>query len=177
MMAGMVGILALASILLAYPAMAVQQETSTSSQTQVLSSLARPGDKDRLDLSVGQTITITSVAGRYRAVGDTNETGTATASLTLQVTGAFKHGYALSITVGTITLGNATYTVTGGSAELGPYGRHMVGQGTGDNGAQFLFHGRGVGDLNGNEYAILRVDFSNGSAEYLAQFLVTASIS
>ncbi len=177
MMAGMVGILALASILLAYPVMAAQQQTSTSSQTPTLSSLARPGDKDRLDLKVGQTITISTVAGKYRAAGNANETGTATASLTLKVTGAFKHGYALSITGGTITLGNTSYTVTGGSAELGPYGRHMVGQGTGDNGAQFLFHGRGVGNFNGNEYAILRVDFSSGSAEYLAQFLVTESIA
>ena len=176
MMAGMVGILALASILLAYPAMAAQQQVSTDSQTPTLSSLARPSDKHRLDLSVGQTITIASVAGKYRAIGNANETGTATASMTLTVTGAFKHGYALSVTGGTITLGNTTYTVTGGSAELGPYGRHMVGQGTGDSGAQFLFHGRGVSDF-GNEYVILRVDFSSDSAEYLAQFLVTGSIA
>lgn len=172
--ASTIGVFAVMAMLFAYPAMAASSTPSTSTIQQMLQHPQYTEPK-KIQLSVGQTITLTSVAGGYWVVGDRAVNGTASGSMTLQVTGAFKGGYALSVTGGSFSINGTTYTVSGGSAELGPYGIHMVGQGQSGT-AQFLFTNRSLGKFGSTTYAILRVDLQNGSSEFGARLLVTVSV-
>jgi hypothetical protein len=174
-MATVVGAVAVVALLFAYPAMAsstsVPQNPSIQQLVQQLQS--RPAQK--LQLSVGQTLVLTSVAGGYKQVGDSAVNGTATGTMTLKVTGTFTAGYSLSITSGTISLGGTTYAVSGGSAELGPYGAHMVGQGQAGSTAQFLFTATNLGRFGSTAYGVLRIDLTNGLSEFAVRLLVTIS--
>jgi len=168
-----IGIFAVMAMLVAYPAMAA---SSTPSTTSIQQMLQQPRNVDhKIQLSVGQTITLTSVAGGYWVVGDRAVNGTASGSMTLQVTGAFKGGYAISVTGGSLNINNTTYAISGGSAELGPYGIHMVGQGQSGT-AQFLFGYNGLGKFGSSTYAIVRVDLTSGSSQFGARLLVTVSV-
>lgn len=165
-----VGAVALMALLFAYPAMAASPAATSpqnSSQVQQLQ------NRQRISLNVGQTITLTSVAGGYIEVGDRSVHGNATGSMTLQVTGAFTGGYALSVTGGQVAINGTTYTVTGGSGELGPYGGHMVGQAQGGDSTQLLFVGRNLGGFGGTAYGVLRIDLTNGSNEFAVKLLVS----
>jgi hypothetical protein len=171
------GTFAVLALMLAYPAMAATVANSSPSVTPA-QILANP-DKavpQKIDLSVGQTISLASVAGGWREVGNPSQNGTASGTLTLQVTGAFTGGYALSITGGSFSINGTTYTATSGSAEMGPYGVHMVGQGQAGT-ASFLFAFRDIGKFGNTNYAIVRVDFKAGSSEYFARLLVTVTVS
>jgi hypothetical protein len=172
--ASTIGLFAVMAMLVAYPAMAA---TSTPSSANIQQMLQHPryADLDRIQLSVGQTVTLTSVAGGWWEVGDRAVNGTASGSMTLQVTGAFKGGYALSVTGGSLSINGMTYTISGGSAELGPYGIHMVGQGQSGT-AQFLFGNRSLGMFGSTTYSMLRVDLKDGSSEFGARLLVTVSV-
>ncbi len=164
----------LAAIVLAYPAVAAMDGTSAQSPNNIKQLLQDTQHKSlhRANLVVGQTITLTSVAGGYREIGNPSVNGTATGSLTLKVTGVFTGGYALSVTGGSINFNGNTYTVSGGSGELGPYGAHMVGQGQAGS-AQFLFSARDLGKFGTTSYGVLRVDLTNGSSEFGVRLLVT----
>lgn len=94
--------------------------------------------------------------------------------MTLQVTGPFTGGYSLSVTGGSLSINGTRYTISGGSAELEPYGIHMVGQGQAGT-AQFLFGDRDLGKFGSTNYTILRVDLKDGSSEFAARLLVTVS--
>jgi hypothetical protein len=173
-MATAVGAVAIVAMLFAYPAMAANVAAPVAPSIQQLVP-QQANSNQKIQLSTGQTITLTSVAGGYRQVGDRSVNGTAAGSLTLQVTGVFTGGYALSVTGGSISLNGTTYTVSGGSGELGPRGVHMVGQGQASNSTQFLFAAKNLGKLGGNSYGILRIDLSNGNSEFAIRLLVTIS--
>lgn len=164
------------ALIIAYPAMAAT--TLSAPQNSKMQQLAQQsGDKtiQKVHLSLGQTFTLTSVAGGYREVGDRSVNGTAAGSLTLKVTGTFSGGYALSVTGGTISFNGTTYTVSGGSAELGRYGVNLVGQGQAGSSTQFLFDGRNLGKFGSTAYGVLRIDLTNGSQEFGVRLLVAIS--
>jgi hypothetical protein len=130
-------------------------------------------------LSVGQVITITSTQGHYRVVGDKAENGTASGTVAFTVTGKFAGGYSVSITSGSLSINGTAYAISAGSAEIGPYGQHLVGHGTtttvgsasgsAASGA-FLVSATARGTFGG-EYATMSLDLQTGATEY-AIFLV-----
>jgi hypothetical protein len=170
-----VGAVALVALLFAYPTMAASSVAPHGPNLRQLMQQSQGKSPDKISLSIGQTVTLTSVAGGYRELGNPMVNGTATDSLALKVTGAFKGGYALSVTSGTISFNGTTYTVSAGSAELGPYGVHMVGQGQAGSSAQFLFEARDLGKFGAINYGVLRIDLTNGSSEFGIRLLVTVS--
>jgi hypothetical protein len=167
-------VLAVVAILVAYPAMAASPTPRTTSIQQAPQHPHYIEVKE-IQLSVGQTLTLNSVAGGYWVAGDRAVNGTASESMTLQVTAAFKGGYALSLTGGSLIINDTTYDISGGTAEVGPYGTHMVGQGQSGT-AQFLFEWSSLGKFGGTTYATLRVDLTSGSSEFVARLLVTVSV-
>jgi hypothetical protein len=174
--ASAIGVVAIAAMLFAYPAMASGQTSNTLSGIGA----AAPGhhrdfDRHRISLSVGQKITLTSVAGGYREVGNPQVNGTATGTMTLVVTGSFRAGYALSVTGGSITINGTVYTISGGTGVLGPYGVQMLGQGQASDGSQFLFHGRNLGRFGSSAYGILGIDLQSSGSEFAVRLLVTVS--
>ncbi len=171
--ASVVGALALMTMLVAYPAMA---SSAAPNATDIQQMLNHPpsASPDKIRLSAGQTVTLASVAGGYWEVGDRAANGTASGTMTLQVTGTFAGGYSLSLTGGSFSINGTTYTITSGSAELGPYGIRMAGQGQSGT-AQFLFGDRDIGRFGTTNYAILRVDLKNGPSEFAARLLMTVS--
>ncbi|HLQ06286.1 MAG TPA: hypothetical protein VK126_00860 [Nitrososphaerales archaeon] len=172
--ASTIGAFAVMALLFAFPAMAASPGAQQNPNVQQLLQHQQNGAVDKIQLSVGQTITLTSVAGGYREVGNPAVNGTASGSMTLQVTGAFKGGYALTVTGGSLVIGGTTYTISSGSSELGPYGARMIGQGQAGT-AQFLFAGRDLGKFGSTNYGILNVDLKDGSTEFAARLLVTVS--
>jgi len=172
--ASTVGAFAVMALLFAIPAMAASAGTPQNFSAQQILQHPQNGTPAKIQLSVGQTITLTSVAGGYWEVGDRAVNGTATGAVTLSVSGAFKGGYALSVTGGSLSINGVTYTVSSGSAELGPYGVHMVGQGQAGT-AAFLFANRDIGKFGSTNYSILRVDLKDGTSEFAARLLMTVS--
>jgi len=172
--ASTIGAFAVVALLFAFPAMAASTGARQNPNVQQLLQNPQNGAVVKAQLSVGQTITLTSVAGGYWEVGNRAVNGTASGSMTLQVSGAFKGGYALTVTGGSLAIDGTTYTISSGSSELGPYGAHMIGQGQAGT-AQFLFAGRDLGKFGTANYGILNVDLKNGSSEFAARLLVTVS--
>jgi hypothetical protein len=166
-----VGTIAIVALLFAYPATAATTGLANQGEAGPRASV---GSIPRAHLEVGQTITLTSTAGGYRQAGDNSSGGTASATITLEVTGALKGGYILSVSGGQVTVGNSTYGITGGSAELGLGGVRMVGQAQGD-GTQMLFMGRNLGLFGTDRYGLVRVDLSTGSGEFGVRLLVTVT--
>jgi hypothetical protein len=172
--ASTIGAFAVVALLFAFPAMAASAGAQQNPNAQQLLQNPQNGTADKIQLSVGQTITLTSVAGGYWEVGNRSVNGTASGTMTLQVSGAFKGGYALTVTGGSLVIGTTTYTISSGSSELGPYGARMIGQGQAGT-AQFLFAGRDIGKFGTTNYCILRVDLKDGSSEFAARLLATIS--
>jgi len=171
--ASTVGAFAVMAMLFAYPAMASSPSTQSNPNFQQM--LQHPQySSERIQLSQGQTITLTSVAGGYWVVGDRNSNGTASGSLTLTVSGSLTGGYILTVTGGSLNINGATYAVSSGSAELGPHGVYLVGQGQAGS-AQFLFLDRGLGKFGSTNYGVLRIDLKDGTSEFAARLLVTIS--
>ena len=172
--ASMVGAFAVVAMLFAYPAVASSAGTSSNPNYQQLLQSSHPASPQKVQLSSGQTITLSSVAGGYWEVGDRSVNGTASGSMTLQVSGALKGGYIISVTGGTFSINGVTYTISSGSAELGPRGVYMVGQGQAGS-AQFLFLDRSLGRFGSTNYGVLRIDLKDGTSEFAARLLVTIS--
>jgi hypothetical protein len=170
-----VGAVAVVALLFAYPAMASSAAVPRNPTIQQLVQQQQNKPAQKLHLSVGQTLVLTSVAGGYEQVGNSAINGTATGTMTLQVTGTFTAGYSLTITGGTISFGGTAYAVSGGSGELGPYGAHMVGQGQAGSSVQFLYTARSLGKFGSTTYGVLRIDLTNGSSEFAVRLLVTIS--
>jgi hypothetical protein len=128
-------------------------------------------------LTVGQTVTLTSTKGQYRVMGDANENGAASGSLTLTVTGAYTNGYALSLTSGTLNINNTSYTIATGSAEMGPYQAHLVGQGTLGTATpgSFIMYGAAHADFFGASFNTLRFDVQVNGVEYGVVLIVSAA--
>jgi len=170
--ASTMGAFAAMALLFAYPALASTPGASGNPNFQQLMQHPQLASPQRIQLSTGQTITLTSVAGGFWVVGDRGSNGTATGSMTLQVSGSLTGGYILNVTGGSFSINGTTYTISSGSAELGPYGEYMVGHGqTGS--AQFLFLDRDLGRFGSANYGILRVDLKDGTSEFAARLLVS----
>ncbi len=171
-----VGAVAIMALLFAYPAMAASiVPTSQNPNKRQMAQPSQDKTPSRLQLTVGQTFTLTSVVGGYHQVGDRSVNGTATGSMSFSVTGAFSGGYALSITGGTISIDGTTYTISGGSAQLGRSGEYMVGQGQLAGSGQFLFLEKNLGKFGSTDHGVLRIDLTNGSQEFGIRLLVAAS--
>jgi len=172
--ASTVGAFAVMALLFAYPAMASSSSTPQSPDLQRLLVRSAYTNSQPIQLSGGQTITLASVAGGYWVIGDRGVNGTASGSLTLQVSSALTGGYVLSVTGGSLTINGTTYAVTTGSAMLGPHGVYMVGNGQAGT-AQFLFLDRDLGRFGSTNYGVLRVDLKDSASEFGARLLVTIS--
>jgi hypothetical protein len=170
--ASSVGVIAVAALLFAYPAMAASNAAPQNASYQQPMQKADTNAQRRIQLTVGQTISLSSVAGGYREVGNPSVNGTASGSIDLTVSAGFKGGYAITVTGGSVVINGTTNTISGGSAELGPYGTHMVGQGQAGT-AQFLFEAKNLGKFGSTDYGILSIDLGNGSSEFVARLLVT----
>lgn len=169
-----VGAFAVMALLVAYPAIAASPAAPQSSDLNQMLQRSAYMNAQRIQLSSGQTITLTSVAGGYWVVGDRASNGTASGSMTLQVSGSLTGGYILNVTGGAFEINGTTYTISSGTAELGPYGVHLLGQGLAGT-AQFLFLGRDLGRFGSANYGVLRVDLKDGTSEFAARLLVTVS--
>ena len=172
--ASTVGAFAVMALLFAIPAIAASPGSTSHPNLQQMLQNPQYASIQRVQLSTGQTITLTSVAGGYWVVGDRNSNGTSSGSMTLQVTGSLTGGYILSVTGGSLSINGTTYTISSGSAELGPHGVNVVGQGQAGT-AQFLFLDRSLGKFGSTNYGILRVDLKDGTSEFAARLLVTIS--
>lgn len=117
------------------------------------------------NLSVGQTITITSTQGRFKMLGS-QVNGTASGTLTFTVTGKFARGYSLSLTGGSINVNGVTYTVSSGSAQMGLFANNIIGQGATSPTGQFLLQAQAHGDFSGTSSAVVSLDFTTGTTEY-----------
>jgi len=169
--ASTIGAFAVMALIFAYPAMASSTGTQNPNYQQLLSH-SQSATPERLKLSPGQTITLTSVAGGFWVVGDRASNGTASGSITIQVSGALTGGYILSVTGGNFNINGTTYAISTGSGELGRYGVYMVGNGQAGS-AQFLFVDRDLGKFGNTNYGVLRVDLKDGTSEFAARLLVT----
>jgi len=181
---GAVTVFAMVALLVAYPAMAATQAASLSAAVPLTgTSLASTSTGSTsiiptpTALTPGQTITFTSTSGKYVTIGSTSGTGTASGAVTFTVTGAFKGGYALSITTGSLTIGANTYTITSGSAEMGPYQAHLVGQGQTSGSGSFLLAAGAHANLAGTTYNTLRFDITVGGTQYGVVLLATSAVS
>ena len=162
---------AVMALVIAFPAMAASAGAPQGYNTRQLLQHSAYLNSQPIQLTSGQTITLTSVAGGYWVVGDRNVNGTASGSMTLQVSGDLTGGYILSVTGGSLNINGTTYTISSGSAELGPHGLCMVGNGQAGT-AQFLFLDRNLGRFGTTSYGVLRVDLKGGSSEFAARLLV-----
>jgi hypothetical protein len=123
-------------------------------------------DRIKADLSVGQTINISSIEGSFNVVGDRSQNGTASGTLTFTVTSALKTGYTLALTSGSLDLNGTTYTITSGSAETGIYAQNLVGQGETSPAGTFLIRANSTGNFGGVVLSQVRMDFNTSAAEY-----------
>ncbi|HUI00087.1 MAG TPA: hypothetical protein VLX56_00490 [Nitrososphaerales archaeon] len=117
-------------------------------------------------LTVGQTITVTSTQGEYFLASDHTENGTASGTMTFTVTGKLTGGYTLSITSGSLVVNGTTYTVSSGTAQMGPDAAALVGQGATSSSGTFLVRSTAHGNFAGSS-ATMSVDLSAGTTEYL----------
>ena len=170
--ASTVGAFAVMALLFAYPAMATSAGATQNPSYQQLLSQPQSANPASIHLSPGQMITLTSVAGGYWVIGHRASNGTASGSMTIQVSGALKGGYILAVTGGSFSINGTTYAISSGSGELGPHGAQMVGNGQAGS-AQFLFADRSLGRFGNTNYGVLRVDLKDGTSEFAARLLVT----
>lgn len=150
--------------------------TSNNSNTAATSILPSPEV-----LTVGQTVTFTSTSGTWRVIDPASKphvrSGPASGTVTLTVTGAFKKGYALSITSGALGINGTSYSITAGSAEMGPYLAHIVGQGSLSTVGSFIMAGSAHSNFFGTTYNTLRFDVQANGVEYGVLLLVTVTHS
>jgi len=170
------GVVAVMALLFAYPAMAASTAAPQNTNASQLLAQSTTMASHRIQLTDGETITLTSVAGGYWVVGDRASNGTASGTVTLQVSGVLKAGFIITVTGGTFNINGTSYAITGGSADLGPRGIWMVGNGQAGS-AQFLFVDRSLGKFGSTNYGVLRVDLKDGTSEFAARLLVTAAVT
>jgi hypothetical protein len=126
-----------------------------------------------VNVSVGQTITLTSTQGVYHVVGEPSENGTASGTLTFTVTGSLTEGYTLSLS-GSIVVNGATYSVGSGSAQMNPSANTISGQGTTSPTGTFIVQATAHGDFVSSN-GIVSLDFNAGSTEYLINLSTTVT--
>ena len=123
------------------------------------------GLRPAANLTVGQTITVTSTQGAYLVVGTPSTNGTASGTVTFTVDSRLSGGYILSITSGSIVVGGTTYTISSGTAQTGPFAEAITGQGTTTPSGQFLLLGTARGSFAGTTGQI-HIDLMAGTTEY-----------
>jgi hypothetical protein len=96
--------------------------------------------------------------------------------MALQVTGVLKGGYIIGVTGGNLNINGSTYSISSGSAELGPHRIYMVGNGQAGT-VQFLFQDRSLGKFGSTGYGVLRIDLKDGTSEFAARLLVTVTVA
>jgi hypothetical protein len=178
---------AMVALLVAYPAMAATQAANLSPAAPLTgTSLASTSTGSTsiiptpTPLTPGQTITFTSTTGKYVEIGNHSVTGAASGSVTFTVTAAYKSGYALSITSGSLTLVTplpSIYPIVSGSAEMGPFQAHLVGQGQTSGSGTFLVAAGAHANFEGHTYNTLRFDLTVGGTEYGVVLLATSAVS
>jgi hypothetical protein len=197
-----VAALALVAMTLAYsalvlPASAQLASTSTTTSTTPTTQTATPtspsnsirpqwagqaapfrggegrGNLQQANLTVGQTITMTSTSGKYYAVGSTTKNGTASGTVTFTVTSKLSAGWTVSLTQGTIVVNGTTYTVSSGTAQMDRAATNLVGQGATTPSGQFLIHAAARGSFVGTTTS-MSLDLSAGTTEYLVFLSGTA---
>jgi hypothetical protein len=126
------------------------------------------------NLTVGQTITLTSTNGSYQVFNDSSVNGTASATLTFTVTGKLAEGYTLSLSNGTITVGSNAYTVSSGSAQTGPSASNLQGQGATSSSGDFIVQAQARGSFAGTT-AHVGLDLNVNGTDYLVNLQTTAS--
>ena len=127
--------------------------------------------ESRVNVSVGQTITLTSTSGVFHVVGKSTVNGTASGTLTFKVTGSLAEGYALSLTSGSIVVNGTTYAIASGSAQMNPSANVISGQGTATAGA-FLVQATAHGNFVSSS-GVVSLDFKAGTTEYLINLATT----
>lgn len=130
--------------------------------------------QQQANLTIGQTITVTSSAGQYFVVGNTSENGTASGTITFAVTGKLATGYTLSITQGSIVVNGATYSLSSGSAQMDTSASTLTGQGSTTPTGQFIIHASAHGTFVGSS-ANVSLDLGTGSSEYLVNLTGTVA--
>lgn len=121
--------------------------------------------EQKVNVTDGETFTVTSSSGEYSVVGNTSENGTASGSITFTVTGSLTAGDTLSIS-GSVVIGGTTYTISSGSAEMNPSATSISGQGTASPTGDFLLQASAHGSFVGSNGQV-SLDLSNGTTEYL----------
>ena len=122
--------------------------------------------QQQVNLTVGQTITVTSTQGKFYAVGNTTDNGTASGTVTFTVTGRLTAGYTLSITQGSIVVNGTTYTISSGSAQMGRAATTLTGQGATTPSGAFIIQASARGSFEGTS-ATMSLDLGIGTTEYL----------
>ncbi|HYC11077.1 MAG TPA: hypothetical protein VEC02_00235 [Nitrososphaerales archaeon] len=123
------------------------------------------GLQSTANLTVGQTITVTSTKGEFQTIGSPSSNGTASGTVTFTVTSRLDEGYTLSITGGSLVVGGTAYTISSGAAQMGRAADVISGQGATTPAGQFLLQGLARGSFAGSTARLL-LDFKTGSAEY-----------
>ncbi len=123
------------------------------------------GHQNEVNLTVGQTITITSTSGRSYQVGSTTVNGTASGTFTFTVTGKLSTGYVMSISSGSLTVNGVKYTVSSGTAQMTLSADGISGQGTTTSSGVFAIQAQAHGSFVGSSAGVT-LDFSNGTTEY-----------
>lgn len=121
--------------------------------------------QSQVNLSNGQTITVTSTSGEYTTISSYSANGTASGTLAFTVTGKLSQGYTLSLTSGSLSIAGTTYTISSGSAQMDPTGAMISGQGTTSPTGQFIVHAMAHGTFVGSSVSV-SLDFTNGTTEY-----------
>lgn len=123
------------------------------------------GQGQKVNVTDGETFTVTSTSGEYRVVGSTDENGTASGTITFNVTGSLTSGDTLSIS-GTVVIDGTTYTIATGTAQMSPSATSISGQGTTTPSGDFLLQASAHGSFVGSNGQV-SLDLSNGTTEYL----------
>jgi hypothetical protein len=124
-----------------------------------------PYHQSEVNLTDGQTITITSTSGSYYSLATNSVNGTASGTFTFTVTGKLSTGYILSISSGSISVNGVTYTVSSGTAQMTLSADGISGQGTTSSSGVFAIQAQAHGSFVGSS-ARVTLDFSNGTTEY-----------
>ncbi len=127
---------------------------------------------NQANLSIGQTITVTSTSGMYAVPGTPSQNGTASGTFTFTVTGKLGAGYTLSLTKGSVTVNGATYTISSGSAQMDLMANGIVGSGTTSPTGQVIYRLMAHGSFAGSS-ATASLDIQAGTSEYFVGLIGT----
>jgi len=119
--------------------------------------------------TVGETLPVSTLNGRYYNATNYDIRGPANATFTLQVSQEFAAGCVLTITGGTFFINTTSYSMTGGGVYFVKPGSNGNGWGTTSGGSFVL----SIDGLRGNSTQAragsVLIDFHNGASEFILQ--------